>query len=133
MDYSEYVKSLKRITLQDIKNIINDDIIKKKYSAFGFRYEKGLIFFGELLYGMIQEPCILMHENDENLCEELYNLLQSEFEDKCEYYYEHSFSGKYDYYSVINEGESTIYFPNYKQNHQSWIVNKVFDKTNKKI
>lgn len=131
MDFSEYVKGLKRITLQDIKNIIDEDLINKNNSVYGFRSQEGILFFGELLYGMIQKPYILMCENDDNLCQQLYNLLQKEFLDNCEYSYEHSLSGEYDYFGTINDGEVMIYFPNYKQSHQSWIFKQV-NSNNKK-
>lgn len=132
MNFSEYVKELKRITLQDIKSIINEDLINKNNSVYGFRNQRGVLFFGKLLYGMIPEPYVLMCENDDNLCQELYNLLQKEFLDNCKYSYEHSFSGEYEYLGIINDGESMIYFPNYKQSHQSWILKEVMSNNKKK-
>lgn len=132
MNFSEYVKGLKRITLQDIKSIINEDLINKNDSVYGFRNQRGVLFFGELLYGGIPEPYVLMCENDDNLCEELYNLLQNEFLDNCEYSYEHSFIGKYDYLGIINDGQLMIYFPNYKQSHQNWIFKQINSNNNKK-
>lgn len=132
MDFSEYVKGLKRITLQDIKNIVNEDLINKNNSVYGFREQRGILFFGELLYGMIPEPYVLICENDDNLCQELYNLLQKEFSDNCKYSYEHSFSGEYEYFGIINNGDVMIYFPNYKQCHQSWIFEQVKSNNNKK-
>lgn len=132
MNFSEYLKGLKRITLQDIKNIINEDLVNENGSVYGFRNQGGILLFGELLYGGIPKPYVLMCEDDDNLCEELYDLLQNEFLDNCRYNYEHSFSGKYDYFGIINEGQLIIYFPNYKQSHQSWIFNKVNFNINKK-
>lgn len=132
MNFSEYVKGLKKITLQDIKRIINEDLINKNDSVYGFRNYDGILLFGELLYGGIPEPYVLMCENDDNLCEELYELLQNEFSDNCRYNYEHSFSGEYDYLGIINEGQLMIYFPNYKQSHQSWIFKQVNSNNNKK-
>lgn len=59
-----------------------------------------------------------MHENDDNLCQDLYDLLQKDFLDNCKHNYEHGFSGGYDYFCSIN-GSVMIYFPNYKRSHQS--------------
>ncbi len=132
MNFSEYVKSLKKITIQDIKEIINEDLINKDNSAYGFRNQRGILLFGKLLNGMILEPNILMCENDDNLCEELYNLLQKEFSDNCEYSYEHGLFGEYEYLGIINNEETTIYFPNYKESHQDWIVKKVMSDNKKK-
>lgn len=132
MNFYEYVKGLKRITLQDIKNIINEDLINENKPVYGFRDKLGILLFGELLYGGIPEPYVLMCENEDDLCQELYNLLQKEFLDNCEYSYEHSFSGEYEYLGIINNGEAMIYFPNYKPSHQSWIFKQVNSNNKKK-
>ena len=129
MNFSEYVSGLKKITLKDIKSKINEDLINKKGSVYGFRNHGEIVFFGELLYGGIPEPYVLMCENDDNLCQELYDLLQIEFSDNCKYNYEHSFSGEYEYFGIINDGESMIYFPNYKQSQQNWIFKEIMSNT----
>ena len=131
MDFSEYVKGLKKITLQDIKNIINEDLINKNCSVYGFRKQRGILFFRELLNGLIPEPYVLMCNDENNLCQELYDLLQKEFLNN-EYSYEHSFGGEYEYYTIVGGGDVMIYFPSYKQSYQSWIVEQIYSSNKKK-
>lgn len=44
--FSEYVSVLEQITLQDIKNIIDEDLVNNNNSVYGFRNEEGIIFWG---------------------------------------------------------------------------------------
>ena len=125
MTFTEYIKELKKITLQDIKNIINEDLINKKTTLYGFKEQRGFLLFGEFENGRIPKPYVFMCENDDNLCQELYNLLQNEFLNNCTYSYEHDFGGKYEYFGILNDEDLIIYFPSYKPSHQRWIHEQV--------
>lgn len=123
MEFSECLKRLKKITIQDIKGIIDEDLKQNDDVTYGFRNVRGFIFFGKLQYGFIPSPYLVMCEHEDNLCIELYELLEKEY--KCSYSFEHSFDGTYDYYGTINKGVE-IYFPNLNVAHQSWILNQIY-------
>lgn len=134
MNFSDYIKGLKKITLEDIKNIINQDLVGDLNPLFyGFRMQRGFLKFGQLEDGFIPNPYLFVIENEETLCQDLYNLLQKSFYDNCEFSYIHSFSGEYDYMATINN-KVAIIFPNYNSVCQNWIIKKVeLDKQSKKI
>ena len=90
MEFSEYVKRLKKISVSDIKEIIDESLKENDDVSFGFREQRGFIFFGKLHYGLIPRP-YLVCGNVDNLCNELYELLEREY--KCSYHFEHSFDG----------------------------------------
>lgn len=120
MEFSKYVKELKRITMQDVI-----DTIKSTKNVYGFRNQKGIILFGELQYSWVVNPSIVICENEDNLCQELYDMIETQLQNDYRCDYEHSFSGDNDYYCDIQSSGSTIYFPNYKQSHQDWINERV--------
>ena len=126
MRWTDFANSLEKITIKDIINIINDDLNNKdKYSLYGFRIKRNIITFGKIHNGLIYEPYLLKTENMENLCEELYETLQTQLPDTFDYSYTHDFSGEYNYYGDTESENFTIEFPNFCPEHQSWIFNKV--------
>lgn len=126
MNFVNYVNNLKKIELNDIKEIINQSLNQNEEVAFGFRNQRGRIFFGELVNGFVVNPSIVVSDNLDNICQELYDLLQSEYSIISSYSYEHAFSGEYDYY--VNLGNVVqIYFPNLSEVHQKWIVNQIYN------
>ena len=130
MNWDDYVNSLEKISLEDIKNIIRKNIEenldgKEEFTAYGFRKQRNIVFFGKFYNGTIPNPNLFTFENEENLCEELYNILQKEFPNVFNFNFEHSFSGEYDYYGYANDDKLEIQFPNFCQAHQEWIFNQV--------
>ena len=122
MEFSEYVKRLKKVSVNDIKEIIDESLKENDDVSFGFREQRGFIFFGKLHYGLISRP-YLVCGNVDNLCNELYELLEREY--KCSFHFEHSFDGSYDYYGTVAKGVD-ICFPNLNFVHQSWILNQIY-------
>ena len=138
MNWNNYINSLKRITIEDIKNIIKNNIENPNKDDddsvyYGFRKQDKYIFFGEIYFGgQISNPSILIHENEDNLCEELYNIIKNKFQDKFYFYFEHSLNGEYEYYGSTNDNTLEIQFPNFNQKHNTWIFNQIKkDKENK--
>ena len=48
MNFVDYVNSLKKISVNDIKDIIDESLNQNEEIAFGFQNQCGYIFFGEL-------------------------------------------------------------------------------------
>ena len=126
MNYSEYLKTLQKVSLVDIIDKIKEDLNNNESNCYGFQDVGEGVLFGELLYGCVMNPSVFVCENDNNACQDLYDLLQGEFSGACSYIYGDSFGGGYDYYACnINGGQIEIDFPNYKPSHLSWINKQV--------
>ena len=50
MEFSEYVKRLKKVSVNDIKEIIDESLKENDDVSFGFREQRGFIFFGKFRF-----------------------------------------------------------------------------------
>ena len=124
MDWTTYVNSLKKITIQDIATIIKDDLNKQEeVSSYGFKLQRNIVFFGKCNNGLIINPYLLIYNEEDNLCKELYDMLQNEFPNVFQYSYIHYLHGEYDYIATTNN--LWIRFPNLCSEDQKWIFNQV--------
>ena len=130
MTFSEYVKSLKKITINDIIEIINEDVINQKQTLYGFFEQREFVFFGEFEKGRIPNKYLFLCKNEETLCEDIYNLLEKTYKDKIKYFDENKYNGIYEYYAEINNSFA-FKFPNYNSSHQKWIYNQIKKDENK--
>lgn len=132
METKEYFNSLKKVDMNGVKEIIKKKLeVKGEYNALGFRTIDGLVLFGELDMGWIPNPCIFITDNKDNACEDLYNILQSDFKDIFKYGYVHNFSGDNDYYGYTDEktgNDLWIYFPNITSKNSEWIEQRIYGK-----
>jgi len=134
MTFADYINSLKKITLKDIGNIIDQNLVNDdKASFFGFRMQRGFLKFGKLEDGLIPEPYLFIVENEDTLCQDLYDILQNKFSDNCEFSCARTFSGDYEYFANINN-KLGFCFPSYNSTCQKWIHERVaLDRQNSRI
>ena len=125
MDWTSYINSFEKITIDDIAGIINEGLNNEENTYYRFKKQKGVVLFGELSGGSIIKPYLVSQNNMDNLCEELYTLLVNNFPLVFHYSYEHYFSGEYEYYGYTDDEKLMIRFPNVSPKNQEWIFNQV--------
>lgn len=126
MNFVDYRNSLKKISVNDIKDIIDESLNQNEEIAFGFKNQRGYIFFGELMNGLVINPSIIVSDNVDNLCQELYDLLQNHYSDIISYGFTHNILGEYDLYVTLGNSVN-IDFPNLNNAHRDWIFNKYLE------
>lgn len=126
MDWTTYINSLEKITIQDIAPIIRERLDKKdEFSLYGFREQRNVVLFGEYMGGFIPNPYLLMYDQEDNMCEKFYDMLQSEFPNVFQYSYVHYLTGEYDYLGITDN--LNVCFPNLCTKDQEWIINQVYN------
>lgn len=132
MDSNDY--SLEKITMQDIADIIKENLYKTEdVSVYGFNSQWNGIVFGEYKNGFIYYPYLFPYNNEDNICEKFYDMLQNEFPNVFQYGYSHDIVGGYDYFGITDDNSLMVHFPNLFKNDQEWIRNKVLSDKNSNI
>ena len=75
------------------------------------------------MYGSVINPSIIVSDNVDNLCQELYDLLQNDIR---RYAFTHNMLGEYDFYVTLDNSVN-IDFPNLNNAHHDWIFNKYLE------
>ena len=78
--------------------------------------------YGEVTNGLIKEPHPLNVVNQENLCQDLYDALTTEFGNQLESSCSHSFDGNWNYFMKF-AGKVAIFFPD-SYEFSTWSYNQ---------
>ena len=116
--------NLKKITIQDIAPIIRESLDKKdEVSFYSFKSYGDYVLFGKSKAGLITDPYKLIYDEEDNLCEKIYDMIQNEFPNVFKDGYSHDFTGEYDFF--VTSDKLLIDFPNTCREDQEWIFNKI--------
>lgn len=126
MNWTAYINSLEKITIQDIAPIIRERLNNQdEFSLYGFKVQRNAVFFGEYMSGFIPNPYLLIYNQEDNMCEKFYDMLQNEFPNVFQYSYVHGLTGEYDYLAITDN--LNVYFPKLCEKDQEWIFHQVYN------
>ena len=110
---------------QMINGVMNQS--EQRVIAVKMRHSK--FYYGKLMEGFLLDRVELNVLDEENLCQDLYDSLVSEYGEQLCPGYSHSFGGEYAYFMTLGENILILFPEDYE--YQNWIYNQV-QKDNEK-
>ena len=107
----------------ELINMIKASTMEENFKGIAIRNFHNQFVNGEIMHGLIIKPFQLKVTDKDNLCQNLYDILTSEFGEQLRPGYSHSFDGGYEYFMTLGDNV-TIYFPN-GQEYNKWIYNQI--------
>ena len=106
----------------ELINMIKEASGEKETKGIAIKEINNNLVYGEMVAGYIHNPIQLSISNKDNFCQNLYDVLVSEFGEGLTPAYSYS-DGQYTYFMYLGDNV-LIFFPN-EYKYQNWIHNQV--------